>query len=329
MKKEGLARWIVILLVLAAVVVPLGSWWLSKDQGAKIELHARMPENGGWSVDTIQAKVGQPIHLRLTSDDVVHGFALGKSDMESWLSIFPGEYVETTLIFEHPGKYTFFCTRWCGPNHWRMHGEIIVTGEGDPNPGDSLPLFLQYNIDIDAPHYAENIPGSPPSAERGVRFSNRLPDYSIDTQTYLLISPADLWLRLRSEPSLSDLSDMDIWDIVRWIWDRQNSSKTQSLGVKLFMALASAAHGESGRGDGVMVRGLPVIDHSRMGAGLVRPPDFSDPHVLLGASPAILEGKIIRGGMGTGMPSWGSILSRNQINSIIGYLYTIAWESIK
>lgn len=78
-----------------------------------------------------------------------------------------------------------------------------------------------------------------------------------------------------------------------------------------------------------MVRGLPVIDHSRMGAGLVRPPDFSDPHVLLGASPAILEGKIIRGGMGTGMPSWGSILSRNQINSIIGYLYTIAWESIK
>ncbi|HMN12782.1 MAG TPA: hypothetical protein PKD55_10710, partial [Bellilinea sp.] len=80
MKKEGLARWIVILLVLAAIVVPLGSWWLSKDQGAKIELHARMPENGGWSADTILAKVGQPIHLRLPSDDVVHGFAVGRSD---------------------------------------------------------------------------------------------------------------------------------------------------------------------------------------------------------------------------------------------------------
>ncbi|BCY16612.1 MAG: hypothetical protein HPY59_14750 [Anaerolineae bacterium] len=329
MKKERIARWIVIILVLTAIGVPLGSWWLSRAQGTQIEIHARMPENGGWSIDTIQAKVGQPIHLRLTSDDVVHGFALGKSDMESWLSIFPGEYVETTLVFEHPGKYIFYCTRWCGLNHWRMHGEIIVTGEGDPIPGDSLPLFLQYNIDIDAPHYAENIPSSPPSVERGSRFSDRLPNYAIDKQTYFLTSPEGLWLKLRSEPSLSDLSDMDIWDIVRWIWDRQNSSNSQSLGFKLFMALASAAHGESGRGDGVMARGLPVMDHSNMGSGLVRPPDFTDPHVLLSASPAILEGKIIRGGMGTGMPSWGSILSRDQIHSIIDYLYTIAWESIK
>lgn len=95
-----------------------------------------------------------------------------------------------------------------------------------------------------------------------------MPNYAIDKQTYFLTSPEGLWLKLRSEPSLSDLSDMDIWDIVRWIWDRQNSSNSQSLGFKLFMALASAAHGESGRGDGVMARGLPVMDHSNMGSGL-------------------------------------------------------------
>ena len=45
-----------------------------------IELHARMPENGGWSMDTLQAEVGQPLRLHLTSDDVVHGFAIGQSD---------------------------------------------------------------------------------------------------------------------------------------------------------------------------------------------------------------------------------------------------------
>jgi mono/diheme cytochrome c family protein len=43
------------------------------------------------------------------------------------------------------------------------------------------------------------------------------------------------------------------------------------------------------------------------------PADFTDPKRMLGASPAILEGKILRGGMGTGMPMWGSIFTEEQI----------------
>ena len=78
-----------------------------------------------------------------------------------------------------------------------------------------------------------------------------------------------------------------------------------------------------------MVRGLPVWDpgsHTTgemndqpTGEGLVSPPDFTDPTHLLGASPALLEGKIIRGGMGTGMPYWGPILpvSRSMRWSVI------------
>jgi plastocyanin len=329
MRNEKLARWIVVALILMAVAIPVGGLWLKRSNVNVIELHARTPENGGWSMNTIQARVGQPITLQMTSDDVVHGFAVGKSDMLTWVNIIPGETVETTLTFDHPGKYTFYCTRWCGTNHWRMHGEIIVTGDGDPLPADPVPLYLQYHLDIDAPHLAKVIPASPPSAERGARFESMLPAYVTEEQTYLLNSPADLWQRLRQEPALADLSDMDIWDVVRWVWDKQTSAKSQSLGIKMFMALAAAAHGAAGKGDGVMVRGLPEMSHETMGRKLVRPPDFTDPHVLLGASPAILEGKIIRGGMGTGMPSWGAILSREQIRSIIGYLYTIAWDSIK
>jgi mono/diheme cytochrome c family protein len=49
--------------------------------------------------------------------------------------------------------------------------------------------------------------------------------------------------------------------------------------------------------------------------------------VLLGASPAILEGKIIRGGMGTGMPYWGPIFTSNQIDALVSYLYTFALQS--
>jgi len=63
------------------------------------------------------------------------------------------------------------------------------------------------------------------------------------------------------------------------------------------------------------------------GEGYTSPPDFTDPMQLLGASPALLEGKIIRGGMGTGMPYWGPIFTTQQIDALVSYLYTFAWSS--
>jgi mono/diheme cytochrome c family protein len=336
MNKEQLARWIVILLVLAAVGVPLGGRWLSKDQAATLELHARMPENGGWSVDTIQAEVGQPIHLRLTSDDVVHGFAVGRSDQPA-LDIFPGEFTETTLTLDRPGKYIFYCSRWCGANHWRMRGTIEVSGEGDPIPPDPQPLFLKLGIDIDAPQAAEVTPGKVASAGRGALFASQLPPYALEKDTYLANSPAQVWVRLRAETTLSTLSDDDLWDAVAWIWQQQTTPEALKSGQELYATNCAACHGENGKGDGVMVRGLPVWDpsirtsdestHQPTGEGLFSPPDFTDPKVLLGASPALLEGKIIRGGMGTGMPYWGPIFTSEQLEALTSFLYTFSFQS--
>ncbi len=56
------------------------------------------------------------------------------------------------------------------------------------------------------------------------------------------------------------------------------------------------------------------------------PADFTDPNRMLGASPALLEGKIIRGGMGTGMPYWGPIFTDDQIWAIVAYLYTFQFK---
>jgi mono/diheme cytochrome c family protein len=64
-----------------------------------------------------------------------------------------------------------------------------------------------------------------------------------------------------------------------------------------------------------------------MGHSLVAPPDFTDPKDLLGASPVLLEGKLIRGGMGTGMPSWGPILTSEQMDGLISYLYNFALQT--
>jgi mono/diheme cytochrome c family protein len=43
---------------------------------------------------------------------------------------------------------------------------------------------------------------------------------------------------------------------------------------------------------------------------------------MLAASPALLQGKILRGGMGTGMPSWGAIFTAEQAWSLVAYIYS-------
>lgn len=127
MREERFARFLVVFFILIAVSIPVvGRMITSKDRENTIELHAKVFENGSWSMDHINVTVGEPINLRITSDDVVHGFAIGKYPMTP-LEILPGEIVETTLIFDEPGEYTFFCNRWCGPNHTQMRGIIEVT----------------------------------------------------------------------------------------------------------------------------------------------------------------------------------------------------------
>ena len=59
------------------------------------------------------------------------------------------------------------------------------------------------------------------------------------------------------------------------------------------------------------------------------PANFSDPERMLGASPALLQGKILRGGMGTGMPMWGSIFTDEQIWNVIAYLYSFQFDYSK
>jgi mono/diheme cytochrome c family protein len=47
---------------------------------------------------------------------------------------------------------------------------------------------------------------------------------------------------------------------------------------------------------------------------------------MLGASPAVLQGKLLRGGMGTGMPMWGSIFTEQQLWDLTAYLYSFQFD---
>jgi mono/diheme cytochrome c family protein len=218
-----------------------------------------------------------------------------------------------------------------------MRGTIEVTGAGKPLALDTQPLYLKLGINIDAPTPAPTVPTVTSSPQNGAKFAGLLPAYATERDTYLSTSPALLWIRLRAEPSLSKLSDQNLWDAVAWIWQQQTTPAAMASGQKLYSANCAACHGETGKGDGVIVHGLPTWNPvsqtpgdknaQSMAEGLVSPPNFTNPKILLGASPALLEGKIIRGGMGTGMPYWGPIFTPQQIDSLVSYLYNFAWGS--
>lgn len=327
MKQEYYARAVLVVLISIALLVPLGGKWLqsSHEDPSTLIIRARVPEKGGWSPETISVQAGKPLKVKLISEDVVHGFAIGKMGQPS-VDIEPGKISEVSLLFNQPGTYTFYCTRWCGVNHWRMRGIIEVTGESTP-PAENRPLYLELGLDIDAPHPAETIPLQSVDPKKGEQYSHLLPSYALDKKIYLSTSPAKLWLRLRSEPALANLSDKELWDVVAWIWEQQTSPQSLEEAKQLYTANCAACHGETGKGDGVMVRDLPPPDNKTHASGnRSRPPDFNDPNHLFGASPALLEGKIIRGGMGTGMPYWGPILTDEQIESLVAYIYQFAWK---
>jgi len=330
MKTETIAKIFLLTVVGAAAIFPFAWQHLTAAPSAAaptLVIEAAMPENGGWQPEVISAQVGVPLHLRITSSDVQHSFVVAQMEMQP-VQVAPGEWKDVELTFEQPGKYTYYCTRWCGAEHWRMRGVIEVSGEasGENVPTEiAQPLYLALNMDVDAPHMAASTPPAAPDLAHGAELLAKLPAYTLERQTYLISSPAALWQRLRDDTALAEHSDAHLWDAVSAAWQSQTSPQQIETGRALFAENCAACHGESGQGDGVILRDLPPFEHETMmsGHGRTRPPDLSDPAVTLGASPALLEGKIIRGGMGTGMPMWGNIFTQPQIDALVGYLYTL------
>ena len=325
MNAERTARLLVAAGALALVV--LAAVVLRVPEGA-IELRGRMADDAGWTPGAITTRVGDSLTLRLTSDDVMHGFAIGKSAQPA-LDLAPGKWVTTTLVFDRPGRYTFYCTRWCGPNHWRMRGTIDVSGPPAPERPDPLPLFLRLTLDLDKAHPSDVTPTRTPSAEGAPSTTVGVSDGDLRTQ-----SPAARWHALRTYPVNRTFTDQQLWDVVAADFRAVTTDERIAEGRRLYGNHCAACHGETGRGNGVMAKALSrdsaTSAHDGMpgmsGHGTVAPTDFTNAKNMLGASAAFLQGKIIRGGMGTGMPYWGPIFTERQLWSLVDYLWTFQFD---
>ena len=122
--------------------------------------------------------------------------------------------------------------------------------------------------------------------------------------------------------------------MVAYIWQSNTTPTALVAGSKRFAQDCAACHGETAAGNGVYASELKAsrTPAARTPAGAATgttmqgPADFTNVGSMLGASPALLQGKILRGGMGTGMPSWGPILTEQQIWDLVAYLYSFQFE---
>lgn len=174
------------------------------------------------------------------------------------------------------------------------------------------------------------IPEAQPSAVRVQKLAAKL-DISrfSNPEFYRANSPYQVFEALSS----TRLSDSEKWDVVAYIWQSNTMPEAIANGRELYAKNCAACHGENGGGNGVFADDLAAAGEASMQTmngdmdmAMQTPADFSDAQRMLGARPALLEGKILRGGMGTGMPMWGSIFTENQIWDLIAYLYSFQFE---
>lgn len=84
---------------------------------------------GPREINELHVPVGRPVRLILTSQDVIHDFFVPA--FRNKIDVLPNRY--TTLWFEatRVGVFRFFCAEYCGSDHARMIGRVVVLSPGD------------------------------------------------------------------------------------------------------------------------------------------------------------------------------------------------------
>ncbi len=322
MKKELLALGIVVCILLAfpASIFAYQSWRTTASGVRVITLVGNAPDKGGWQPDAIRVNVGERVRLRVSSTDVVHGFEIPALYIKVD-EILPGHVEEVEFTATRAGRFPFACTRWCSVDHWRMRGVIEVIDPSNPSaaPTFAPPLFQQLKIDIDAMHPAPNMPARRPSAARGALLA-----LAVNADLRVL-APGDVFGKMRADAAFRSYGDAELWDAIAFAYRRAAGDAALVRGQALYARDCAACHGETGKGDGPAGRNLPGLSlmHPDMKKG---PADFTDASQMLGASDVLLQGKVLRGGMGTGMPEWGSLYTDQEMWDVVNFVRSFTFD---
>ncbi len=181
------------------------------------------------------------------------------------------------------------------------------------------------DLDLDAMHPAKNVPAQQPSAARGAALNVAVPDYLKDANYVRTDSPSNLFARRPGDPTLKALNDLQLWDLLAFAGQLLAGQMALARGQQMYVRDCAACDGEAGKGNGPAGVNLPGL--TTMHPALKRgPADYTDAAQMLGASDVLFQGKMLRGGMGTGMPEWGSLYSESEMWPVLSYIRSLIFN---
>lgn len=309
-----------------------------------VDVTAAVPEAGGFQPDSVTVYAGQRVQLRFRSGDTTHGVAIGPGLGIDLGDLPPGEVKVVDVIFPEGGTYTFYCNKWCSPNHWRMRGVIAVE---DPRaPGQAVehdPVIdnlAAEGVDIDA--YLANGSGTAhgdavhdntaqagaPAAPQGAvqpaaaTGATRVAGLSIPAELEDAVwrqrhTPREAQALLTSANPQVDPSALA--DVATYLWLQQPQAEALATGAEaaatLYAKNCAACHGDKGEGNGFDAASARVA-----------PSSFADAERMATRRSDVLYAKIRRGGMGTGMPNFGTVFTPEETWALVDYLWQLAFN---
>ncbi|HEY1899320.1 MAG TPA: cytochrome c oxidase subunit II [Steroidobacteraceae bacterium] len=84
---------------------------------------------GQREINTLHVPLGVPIRLTMTSQDVIHSFYVPAFRVKQ--DVLPGRYTQLWFKATKLGHYELFCAEYCGLDHSKMGGQIVVMRPSD------------------------------------------------------------------------------------------------------------------------------------------------------------------------------------------------------
>lgn len=302
-----------------ALLVSLNLGERSDRQRAQvIDIAMSVAERGGFAPASLRIQVGQPVTLRFHAGDVAHAVAIGPGIGIDLGVIAPGESQEVTFTPDQPGVYTFYCNLWCSREHWRMRGVIdVVATDGSLPAAGSDPVIdalAAAGIDIDKGAHTDdkthdNTPITPDPAALATLDVPGILRTATWQRTHAL---ADLVAALTAaNPSLPATA---VTGAAASLWGESLQSADLTQASTLYAKNCAACHGATGQGDGVAA------------SLATTPPAPLTAAALFERRSDVLYAKIRRGGMGTGMPNFGTIFTPEETWALVDYLWWLALD---
>ncbi|HEY3730798.1 MAG TPA: cytochrome c oxidase subunit II [Steroidobacteraceae bacterium] len=84
---------------------------------------------GQREINTLHVPVNTPVRLSMTSQDAIHSFYVPAFRVKQ--DVLPGRYTQLWFTATRLGRFPLFCAEYCGLDHSRMGGAVVVMRADD------------------------------------------------------------------------------------------------------------------------------------------------------------------------------------------------------